>query len=431
MSSDMHARAPSRRQAARADDPVLTSKLAPPRVPGWVVPRKRIEKRIADGARGPLTVVTGPPGAGKTIAVASWAASAGGQGPVAWVSLDEYDNRQKVFWTYVLAGLRRAGVPVPRAVCSAARAGATDLGFIFRLASAIVAQRSPVLLVLDDLHLVTDQRCLNGLSRLLRNARPYLRIVVASRSDPLLPLHRYRLAGELTEIRAHELAFSVDEAAMLMAHHGITLTGDSLQFLTQRAEGWVAALRLAAISMKDDPHPEQFVKELVAEDSPVASYLVEEVLNTQTAAVRDLMLKTSILDRVNAEIASELTGGDSAGSALAALAAGNALVQPLHHGWYRYHPLLAEVLRLKLQRDAPPQVPRLRRRAAQWLRRHGQLAEAARQAVQAHDWELAARIVIDELAVSRLIEHHDAEPLADVLGGMPAGQDWTAPQPWL
>src|SRR5215472_7866486 len=430
MSSEMHARAPSRRQAARADDPVLTSKLAPPKVPGWVVPRKRIERRIADGARGPLTVITGPPGAGKTIAVASWAATCG-LGPVAWVTIDEYDNRQKVFWSYVLAALRQAGVPVPRAVGAAARGGATDLGFILRLASAIVAQRSPVLLVLDDLHLVTDQRCLNGLARLLRNARPYLRIVAASRSDPLLPLHRYRLAGELTEIRAHELAFSVDEAATLMAYHGIALPADSMEFLTQRAEGWVAALRLAAISMKDDPHPEQFVKELVAEDSPVASYLVEEVLNTQTGAVRDLMLKTSILDRVNADIASELTGSDSAGSALAALAQGNALVQPLHHGWYRYHPLLAEVLRLKLQRDAPGQVPRLRRRAAQWLRRHGRLAEAARQAVQAQDWELAARIVIDELAVGRLIEHHDAEPLADVLGGMPAGQDWTAPQPWL
>ena len=402
MSSGMHTRPAGRRQAARADEPVLAAKLAPPRIPGWVVPRKRIEKRIADGARGPLTVVTGPPGAGKTIAVASWAASACGQGPVAWVGLDEYDNRQKVFWSYVLAALRRAGVPVPRGVYAAARGGTTDLGFILRLASAIVAQRVPVVLVLDDLHLITDQRCLNGLARLLRNARPYLRIVAASRSDPLLPLHRYRLAGELTEIRAHELAFSVDEAAVLMAHHGITLPGDSLQFLTQRAEGWVAALRLAAISMKDDPQPEQFVKELVAEDSPVASYLVEEVLNTQTAAVRDLMLRTSILERVNADIASELTGGDNAGSALAALAQGNALVQPLHHGWYRYHPLLAEVLRLKLQRDAPAQVPRLRRRAAQWLRRHGKLAEAARQAVQAHDWELAARIVIDELAVSRL-----------------------------
>src|SRR5215469_11150813 len=152
MSSEMHARAPCRRLGARADDLVLTSKLAPPRIPGWVVPRKRIERRIADGARGPLTVVTGPPGAGKEIAVASWAAGASGAGPVAWVTIDDYDNRQKVFWSYVLAGLRRAGVPVPRAVCSAARSGATDLGFILRLASAIVAPRTPVLLVLDDLH---------------------------------------------------------------------------------------------------------------------------------------------------------------------------------------------------------------------------------------------------------------------------------------
>jgi LuxR family maltose regulon positive regulatory protein len=431
MSPGIQERPTSRRQAARADDLVLTSKLTPPRVPGWVVPRKRIERRIADGVRGPLTVVTGPPGAGKTIAVASWAAAGAAPGPVAWVTLDEYDNRQKVFWSYVVAGLQRAGVSVPRAVCTVARSGATDLGFILRLASVIVAQRSPVLLVLDDLHLVTEPRCLNGLARLLRNARPYLRVVAASRSDPLLPLHRYRLAGELTEIRARELAFSVAEAAVLMAHHGVRLPSDSLEFLNERAEGWVAALRLAAISMTDDPEPEQFVKELVAEDSAVTSYLVEEVLNAQPAEVRNLMLKTSILDRVSAGIASELTGDESSGGALAALAQGNALVQPLHQGWYRYHALLAEVLRLKLQREAPAQVPGLRRRAAGWLRVHGHLTEAARQAVQARDWELAAQMVVDELAVGRIIEHQDAEPLASVLSTMPQGPEWAGPHPWL
>jgi LuxR family transcriptional regulator, maltose regulon positive regulatory protein len=431
MSSGTHSRPPNRRPAARADEPVLTAKLAPPRIPGWVVPRQRIEKRLADGARGPLTVVTGPPGAGKTIAVASWAAAGSALAPVAWVTLDEYDNRQRVFWSYVLASLRRAGIPVPRTVSAAARNGATDLGFILRLASAIVAQRAPVVLVLDDLHLLTDQRCLTGLARLLRNAQPFLRVVVASRSDPLLPLHRYRLAGELTEIRAHELAFSVDEAGLLLAQHGITLPADSLEFLTQRAEGWVAALRLAAMSMKGDPDPEVFVKELVAENSPVASYLVEEVLNAQPAEVRNLLLSTSILDRVNAGLAGELSADGGAGSILAALAQGNSLVQPLHEGWYRYHSLLAEVLRLKLQRDDPAQVPRLRRRAADWLRRHGMLAEAARQAVQARDWELAAEIVVGELAVGRLIEHHGTEPLASVLGGMPPERDWAGPQPWL
>jgi LuxR family maltose regulon positive regulatory protein len=431
MSSGTHGHPPTRRPAARADEPVLAAKLAPPKVPGWIVPRKRIEKRLADGARGPLTVVTGPPGAGKTIAIASWAAAGSAPGPVAWVTLDEYDNRQKVFWSYVLASLRRAGVPVPRAVSAAARSGATDLGFILRLAAAIVAQRTPVVLVLDELHLLTDQRCLNGLARLLLNARPFLRAVVASRSDPLLPLHRYRLAGELTEIRARELAFSVGEAGLLLAHHGISLPAESLEFLTERAEGWVAALRLAAISMRGDPHPEQFVKELVAENSPVASYLVEEVLNAQPPEVRNLLLKTSILDRVNAGLAGELAGDEAAGSILAALAPGNALVQPLHEGWYRYHSLFAEVLRLKLQRDDPAQVPRLRRRAAEWLRRHGMLAEAARQAAQARDWELAARIVVDELAVGRLVEHRDAEPLASVLSGMPSERDWAGPQPWL
>jgi LuxR family transcriptional regulator, maltose regulon positive regulatory protein len=425
-----HARPPARR-LARTDDPVLTSKLTPPQIPDWVVPRERIESRIAEGVRGPLTVVTGPPGAGKTIAVASWAAAGSELGPTAWVTLDEYDNRQQAFWSYILVGLQSAGVLVPRAAWASVRGGDFDLGFILRLASAIVARHRPVLLILDDLHLVTDARCLNGLARLLRNARPLLRLVIASRSDPLLPLHRYRLAGELTEIRANELAFSVPEAAMLMTHHGIALPDESLEFLAQRAEGWVAALRLAAISMQDEPHPEQFVKELVAEDSPVASYLVEEVLNAEPPETRSLLLKTSVLDRVSAGIAGELAGADDAGNAFAALAQRNALVQPLHQGWYRYHPLLAEVLRLKLQREAPGQVPELRRRAARWLRRNGTLAEAVRQAAQAPDWQLAARMVVDELAIGRLLEVQGSEPLADVLRRMPDRPDWADPHPWL
>ena len=155
-------------------------------------------------------------------------------------------------------------------------------------------------LVLDDLHLLTDPRVLDGLDFVLRNGGPGLRRVVSSRMDPLLRLHCYRLAGQLTEIGSSDLAFTVAEAG-LMARHGCTLPADSLACLTRRTEGWAAGLRLAAISMGIHPGPDHFVTELITEDSAVTGYLVEEVLSIQPPQVRDVLLSTSILEHVSAE----------------------------------------------------------------------------------------------------------------------------------
>lgn len=422
---------PPRRHSPQSDNPFLVAKITKPVLPGWVVPRPRIEKRIADGAHAPLTIITGPPGAGKTVAMASWAAANSAHYPTAWLTLDEYDNRPRIFWSYVVEALRDSGVTVPKAVSAAPRAGAADLGFILRLASAIAAQDAPVSLVLDDLHLITGHTVMSGLARLLRNAQPSLHLVVSSRGDPALPLHGYRLAGELTEIRADELAFTVAEADLLMAQHQVTLPQHALESLTERAEGWAAALRLAAMSMNGHPDPEQSAKEIAAEDGAVAGYLVEEVLNAQPARVRNLLLKTSILDRVRADLASELTDDEQASTELPALAEANTFVQPLRNGWYRYHPLFAEVLRLKLGRQDPGEVPALHRRAAQWLRRNGTLAEATHQAGEGGDWPLAARIAVDELAIGQLAEPEAIPSLAEVLRGMPHDESWTQPHPWL
>ena len=158
-------------------------------------------------------------------------------------------------------------------------------------------------LVVDDLHLLTEPRLLDGLDFVLRNVGPGLRLVVSSRMDPLLPLHRYRLAGELAEIRASDLAFSTAEAGLLLAQHGSTLSADSLECLTRRTEGWAAGLRLAAISMDTHPDPDQFVKELITEDSALTGYLVEEVLDAAPPEVREVLLATSILEQVSADAA--------------------------------------------------------------------------------------------------------------------------------
>jgi LuxR family transcriptional regulator, maltose regulon positive regulatory protein len=420
---------PIRSAPRRADEWVLQSKITPPPLLRWALSRPRIDRRLAAAARRPVTLLTGPPGAGKTMALASWAAAE--PGPIAWVTLDEHDNRPLVFWSYVIAALRHSGVAVPATVWAPERDTAFYDGLSMRLAAAIVACGAPVFLVLDDLHLVTDHRSIDALALLLRNARPGLHLVVGSRSDPLLPLHRYRLAGEMTEIRADELAFRRSEAESIFAHHGLSLSVESLGALMERTQGWAAVLRLAAISMQDHHDPELFVKELVAEDGAVAGYLVDEVLNGQPADTRDVLLRTSILDQVNAEIAVELAGDPAARTAFEALAHADGIVAPVGHGWYRYHPLLGEVMRLKLQHESPGLVSDLHRRAARWLRRDGALVEAVRHAAAIEDWRLAAQIIVDEFGVSQVLAPGEENPLADALRDMPQDTAWAQSRPWL
>jgi LuxR family transcriptional regulator, maltose regulon positive regulatory protein len=382
-------------------NPVLQSKITTPAQPSWIVPRPRLEKRIAQGTRGPLTSVTGPPGAGKTLAVASWAA---GQdtGPVAWVTVDGYDNSPEVLWPYVVEALRQAGVPVGRAAASLARGEMAGHVFLLQLASALAGQDPAVTLVIDDFHLLTDTAVLAGLAYVLKNARPALRLVVTSRIDPPLPLHQYRLTGDLTEIRAGELAFSVSEVASLVAQHGVTLSPAALESLTEKGEGWAAGLRMAAMSMADHPDPDQFVKNLTAEDCAVAGYLVQEVLDVQAPDVRDLLLRTSVLEQVNPGIASALLERDEVADTFEALVRGNSFVLPVGDDWYRYHSLFRGVLRLKLRRERPEIIPGLYRKAARWYQRAGMLAEAVRAAANAGDWSLVAAIMVDELAIGQL-----------------------------
>ncbi|MGO9193897.1 MAG: LuxR C-terminal-related transcriptional regulator [Streptosporangiaceae bacterium] len=419
----------ARRPAVSAAVPILASKVTAPGVPDWTVPRPRITELIGEGRRWcPLTAVTGPAGAGKTMALASWAAAE--PGPVAWVTVDEFDDRPGFFWAHVVAALRRSGVAVP-AVLPAGRGRDAGHGFLLGLAAVLAAQDPPVTVVLDDLHLLTGPEVLDGLGYVLRNTGPGLRLVVSARMDPPLPVHRYRLAGELTEIGASDLAFTTAEAGELLARHGITLSADSLETLTRRTEGWAAGLRLAAISMAAHPDPDQFVTELITDDSALTGYLVAEVLNPQPPAVRDVLLNTSILEQVSAKAASELTGNEQAGAILSALARANAFVQPAGSGWYRYHPLFAEVLRLKLKGEHPDQMAQLHRQAAQWYERNGRLTDAVRHAARAGDWPLAAGIVIDQLAIGQIIQPRGSPSLAGQFAGMPHGRAWTGPAPHL
>ncbi|MGH3151505.1 MAG: hypothetical protein ACRDOB_12370, partial [Streptosporangiaceae bacterium] len=419
----------TRRSPASAGDPIPAAKITAPSVPDWAVQRPRITKLIAQGTRWcPLTVLTGPPGAGKTMALALWAVAH--PGAVAWVCLDKFDNRPGTFWLNVVAALRRSGVAIPKA-WRAERGRPGDEVFLLRFAAALAAQDPPVTLVLDDLHLLTEPQILKGLDFVLRNVGPGLRLAVSSRMDPLLPLYRYRLAGELTEIRASDLAFSVAEAGLLLAQHGSTLTADLLESLTRRTEGYAAGLRLAAISLGSHPDPGQFIKELIAEDSALTGYLVDEVLNALPPEVREVLFSTSILEHVSADAAVELTGAEQAAGILTALVRTNAFIQPIGSRRYRYHPLFAEVLRLKLRRDYPDRVAILHQRAARWYQRNGLLTDAVRHAAQAGDWPLAAAAVIDGMAIGQILEPRGSQSLAEEFARMPPDEAWSVPQPHL
>ena len=411
-------------------DPILASKITVPDVPGFAVQRPRISELLAGGTRwNPLTVVTGPPGTGKTMALTLWAAAE--NRPVAWVALDRYDNRPESFWSYVVAALRRSGTALPEALSADTQEQATDHVFLLWLVSALAGQDLPVILVLDDFHVLTEPEVLKGLDFVLRNVGPGLRVVVSSRTDPPLRLHRYRLAGELAEIRTSDLAFNIAEAGLLMAQHRGTISSDSLECLTRRTEGWAVGLRLAAISMDTHPDPDQFVKEMITEDSALTGYLVEEVLNSQPPEVQEVLLSTSILEQVSPEAASELVGNEQAAGFLPALARANTFVQPIGSGWYRYHPLFAEVLRLKLRLKYPERMPDLHRRAARLCEQNGSLTHAVRHATKAGDWQLAARMVINGLAITEIMGPQRGQSLAGEFVSMPHTEVWDEPHPYL
>ena len=374
-----------------------------------------------------LTVLSGPAGAGKTTALAAWAVDSHWPGPVAWFTLDEYDNQPGVFWRYLPAALRQAGLLLPGtergdqpADCAAARA---------RITSALETQHPSALLVLDNLHLLRDHRIADQLAYTLRQAKPGLRVVIATRGEPPLPLHQYMLTGDLTEIQADQLAFTAAEANSLLGQHDLAGYGEFLNSLVRETEGWAAGLRLGAIAARRGS-PAGAVS-LGSVDHPVTTYLTREMINPQPRHVRDFLLRTSIVDSFSSELAVELTGQKHAAITLAKLVRANTFIQGAGQGWYRYHTLFAGVLRTRLCDESPGMAAMLRRRAAMWFTAHGDLPAAVRYATRAGEWQLAARAVVDELAVDRLLDPYSGRDLVGGLRDIPPGSSWQVPQPFL
>ena len=266
-----------------------------------------------------------------------------------------------------------------------------------RLLAQLERLEEPLALVIDDLHELDSGDALEWLEMLLRRLPARLRVVLATREEPALGLHRLRLVGELAELRGPDLRFSLDETRSLLRASGITLSNTGLDSLQERTEGWPAGLRLAAISLTAHPDPERFVSEFSGSERTVAGYLLAEVLERQPPEVRDLLLRTSILERVSGPLADALTGATGAEATLQRLEDQNAFVTALDAArtWFRYHHLFADLLRLELRRVAPATIPSLHRAAAAWHEQRRGVVEAVRHYQAAGEWAPAARLLVD------------------------------------
>jgi LuxR family maltose regulon positive regulatory protein len=402
---------------------LLASKLTPPRISLHQVARPRLLDLLQGGTQQLLTLVSAPAGAGKTTLLASWSSSRQPPGPVAWLSLDPADNQAGKFWAYVLAALCRSGaVPGDSVLRALAPPPDPDESFLSPLVSGLAELSTPVVLVLDDLHSITDATVLEGLEFLLRHAPPQLRLVLATRFDPPVPLQRLRVGGQLSQVRAADLAFTVAEVAELLAacDDQPSLSDDDLALLQARTEGWAAGLRLAAMSLEGQADPHRFVTELAGDDKSIADYLTGEVLDRQPEELRSFLLRTCIVDELNGDLADTLTGGHDGESMLARLERANGFVTTVgpRRNSYRYHRLFADLLRYELRREAPGQVPRLHRRAAGWYAARGQMLPAMRQALMAREWRYAADLMARH--GPSLILRGDTATLQELVGRLPA-----------
>jgi LuxR family maltose regulon positive regulatory protein len=378
--------------AYRTTSPAKAGPAAP-----RLIRRGELLAALDRAAEAKVTLVSAPAGSGKTSLLRAWADGPGQHFRLAVVQVrrDQQDAQQ--FWLGVLSAIRQAPGRSAEGEQLAATPDFNEAAIAGRVLSELGGQHERTFLIIDDLHELAMPEALTQLSWLLEMLPRHVHAILATRRDLPLRLHKLRLAGELAEIRASDLRFTRRETREFLEASGIALSEAGAAKLHDRTEGWAAGLRLAAISLASSPDRERFVAEFSGSSRTVADYLLAEMLDGQPPEIQQMLLRTSLLDRVNGELADLLTGQPGSERILLGLEDANAFVVSLDPArtWFRYHHLFADLLRLELRRRLPEDVPGLHRLAAQWLSQHGEIVDAVRHTQAAGDWSDAARLLAD------------------------------------
>ncbi len=382
--------------SAGESEVLLATKLFPPRRRAALVARPRLLASLRRAVEVPLALVVAPAGWGKTTVVMEWLEH--DRVPAAWVSLDLTENDPKRFWSYLLAAVRQvvpdAGVEAQRRLEAAGSEIVRDV--LPRLVNSLAGQHQDVVVVLDDLHAVSSAEVYESIGMLLARVPPTLHLVVTTRIDPPLPVSRLRLHGQLVELRAEQLRFTGEESSRLLNElMRLDLAEDEVRRLLDRTEGWAAGLQLAGLSLSRQPDRSGFIARFTGADRHVVDYLGEEVLAAQPTAVRDFLLRTSVLSRLSGPLCDTVLAGAGATRMIEEVYRANLFLVPLDSDrrWFRYHHLFRELLRSELARTAPEEVAVLHRRAAAWYAQAGELVHAVHHAVESGDADLAAGLV--------------------------------------
>ena len=375
---------------------VATKLHVPALRPGLVARHELVARLVADRERR-LTLLCAPAGWGKSTLLSAWCASPQETRPFAWLLLDPADSDPVRFWSYAIGAIRSVRPELGTASLAALRSARRDLVdvVVAPLINELVALGAPLVLVLDDYHLVRGEPIHASLAFLLRHLPATLHLAIASRVDPPLPVAALRAAGQVTEVRAADLRFDEAEAEELLnGSLALGLDPADVELVRARTEGWAAGLQLAALSARsiDDPH--EFARNFAGSDRLIGDYL-RDVLAEEPPVVRDFLLQTSILERLCAPLCDVVTGRGDSSERLEAVEGANLFLVSLdtRREWYRYHHLFRELLRHELMRTAPGLAPELHRRASAWHREHGSVDEAIAHATAAGDFAQAGELI--------------------------------------
>jgi ATP/maltotriose-dependent transcriptional regulator MalT len=389
----------------KAEQLLSTKFYIPPARPEFIS-RPRLLQQLNDGLRRKLILISAPAGFGKTTLVSEWVdhlrlERSDNDQRIAWLSLDENDNEPTRFLSYFIHSLKQVHKTEANlgesalAMLRSPRSPSTEI-VLTSLINELVDISNEILLILDDYHVIEMPAIDDALAFLLDHLPSNFHLVITSRVDPSLPLPRLRARGQVTELRSANLRFTLDEAAEFFQQiSGLELSSSEVAALENRTEGWVAGLQLAALSMQGRENIHEFIRTFTGDHRYIVDYLVEEVLQHQPEDIRNFLLQTSILSRLNHSLCDALTGRKDSNSLLNDLGRANLFIVPLDNNrkWYRYHHLFRDVLRAHLVQEYPEQVPVLHQRASEWYEQNGSMSDAIRHSLTARDFEKAADLV--------------------------------------